>query len=347
MKALVLRADKVLEFSDVPFPARPAPDWVLVRVAYAGICNSDIARGLRGGAYHYPLIMGHEFSATVAENDTDGHHTSGDRVTVYPLLPCHRCEPCQSGNFAQCLEYDYLGSRRDGAFTEYLYVPKENIVPVPVHVNLLHAALTEPAAVALHGVNHLHVRPGDTAVVVGFGPIGCMIAQWLRIRGCAQILAVDIDQSKLELAENMGFTPVDSGRQDPVAVTYEKTGGRGAERTVEACGLPDTFLQAVNCAGRFGEVLFLGNIHGQFAIGENDFSAILRKELTIFGTWNSGIVPRGHNDWTTVLESMDKNLQVSPLISHIPELQEGPEIFELLEQGNLRTFGRIVFRVGG
>ena len=94
-------------------------------------------------------------------------------------------------------------------------------------------------------------------------------------------------------------------------------------------------------------MLFLGNIHGQFAIGENDFSAILRKELTIFGTWNSGIVPRGHNDWTTVLESMDKNLQVSPLISHIPELQEGPEIFELLEQGNLRTFGRIVFRVGG
>ena len=93
-------------------------------------------------------------------------------------------------------------------------------------------------------------------------------------------------------------------------------------------------------------MLFVGNIHGQFVIGENDFSAILRKELTIFGTWNSGIVPRGYNDWTTVLENMGKNLQVAPLISHTPELQEGPEIFELLERGSLGAIGRIVFRIG-
>jgi L-iditol 2-dehydrogenase/galactitol-1-phosphate 5-dehydrogenase len=266
---------------------------------------------------------------------------------VYPLVPCHRCEPCQLGNFAQCLDYDYFGSRRDGAFAEYLYVPEDNLVTVPAHVDLLHAALAEPAAVALHGVNHLHVRPSDTAVVVGFGPIGCMVAQWLRIRGCTRLFAVDIDPNKLALAEQMGFTPVDANRQDTVAFVFDKTGGRGAERTVEACGLPATFLQAVNCAGRFGEVLFMGNIHGQFAISESDFSSILRKELTIFGTWNSGIVPREHNEWTTVLENMDSNLQVAPLISHIPQLQDGPDIFKQIEQGNPGTFGRIIFRVGG
>jgi len=346
MKALLLKANKVLEFTDVPLPEQPGPDWLLIRVAYAGICNSDIPRGFGGGAYHYPLIMGHEFSGTVAESFASRRFAAGDRVAVYPLLPCHHCEPCQSGSYAQCLDYDYFGSRRDGGFAEYLYVPEENLVPLPAHVDLLHAALTEPGAVALHGVSHLDVHPGDTAVVIGFGPIGCMVAQWFRIRGCTRVFAVDIDSDKLKLAEEMGFIPVNSRNQDPVAAIYQGTGGRGADQVAEACGRPETFLQAVNSAGRLAKVLFLGNIHGRFAIGEKDFSAILRKELTIFGTWNSSIVPRGHNEWTTVLENMDRNLQVAPLLSHTPELEEGPEIFTKLEQGSFGPFGRIIFRVG-
>ena len=345
MEALLLKEDKVLEFTDVPMPERPGPEWILVRVAYAGICNSDIQRGFGGGAYHYPLIMGHEFSGTVEESFRGSRFSTGDRVVVYPLLPCGKCLPCQTGDYAQCLDYDYFGSRRPGGFAEYVYVPEDNLVPVPTHVDLLHAALTEPCAVALHGVNRLDIQPGDTAAVVGFGPIGNMVAQWLRIRGCTRIFAVDIDEQKLELAGTMGFVPVDSRVQDPVAFVYERTGGQGADRVVEACGLPRTFLQAVQSAARFAEVLFLGNIHGQFVIGEKDFSAILRKELTILGTWNSRIVPHGHNDWTTVLENMDKNLELAPLISHTPDLHEGPQVFEQVVEGSFGSFGRIVFRI--
>ena len=218
-------------------------------------------------------------------------------------------------------------------------------MPVPAHVDLLHAALTEPCAVAFHGVSRLDVHPGDTAAVVGFGPIGNMVAQWLRIRECTRIFAGDIDAHKLQLAETLGFIPVDSRDQDPVAVVYEQTRGRGADRVVEACGLPRTFLQAVQSAARFGEVLFLGNIHGQFVIGEKDFSGILSKELRILGTWNSRIVPHGHNDWSTALENMDRNLEVAPLISHTPDLQEGPQVFEQVAKGSFGSFGRIVFRI--
>ena len=344
MKALVLRASKTLEFVEIPQPECPGPGWVLVRVAYAGICNSDIPR-FAGGAYHYPLVMGHEFSGIVAESFRGSRFSAGDRVVVYPLLPCRRCDPCQSGSYAQCRNYDYLGSRRDGAFAEYVYAPEENLFAVPERVKLLHAALTEPAAVALHGVNHLDVHPGATAVVVGFGPIGCLVAQWLRIRGCNRIFAVDIDDKKLDLAISMGCTPIDARRQDPVALVSENSHGFGAQHVVEACGLPGTFLQAVNCAGRFGEVLFLGNIRGRFVIEEKDFSSILRKELKIYGTWNSGIVPRGHNDWTAVLENMDDTLKIADLISHTPELGEGPEIFAKIQAGRFGPFARIVFRV--
>jgi L-iditol 2-dehydrogenase/galactitol-1-phosphate 5-dehydrogenase len=345
MKALVLKQDKLLEFTDVPMPEKPAADWLLLRVAYAGICNSDIQRGFGGSAYHYPLIMGHEFSAIVEDSFADSHFSPGDRVVAYPLLPCGRCLPCQTGDYAQCLDYDYFGSRRDGGFAEYVYMPEDNLIPVPAHVDLLHAALTEPCAVALHGVNKLDVFPGDTAVVIGFGPIGNMVAQWLSIRGCARIFTVDIDDHKLELAGKMGFIPINSRKMDPVAFVYTHTDRQGADRVVEACGFPQTFLQAVQLAGKFGEVLFLGNIHGQFIIGEKDFSSILRKELTILGAWNSRIVPRGHNEWTTVLEHLDRNLEVTPLITHTPALQEGPQVFEKIATGRFGTFGRIVFRI--
>jgi L-iditol 2-dehydrogenase/galactitol-1-phosphate 5-dehydrogenase len=345
MKALVLKANGKMEFTDVPLAGRPGNDWILVRVAYAGICNSDIKRGFGGGAYHYPLIMGHEFSGTVVESFAGSSFTTGDRVVVYPLLPCHGCTSCQTGDYTQCLHYDYLGSRRDGGFCEYVWVPQENLVPVPDHVDLLHAALTEPCSVALHGINHLAVHPGDTTVVIGFGTLGNMVAQWLAIRGCSSILVVDIDEYKIEQARNMGFVPVNARGKDPPTSVFQQTGGRGADLVAEACGLPGTFVQAIQSAGRSAQILFLGNIRGQFVIGEKDFSTILRKELKIFGTWNSSIVPRGNNEWTTVLAHMDRKIQIAPLISHTLELREGPQVFKQIADGSFGSFGRIIFRI--
>ncbi len=345
MKALVLRKDRVLEYANVPMPQKMGPDSVLVRIAYAGICSSDLKRGFGGGAYHYPLIMGHELSGLVEESFPGSLFSQGDRVVVYPLLPCRRCLACQNGAFAQCVRYDYFGSRRDGGFAEYLYVPEANLLPVPGQVELLHAALTEPCAVALHGVSRLNVRIGDSAAVIGFGPIGSLAAQWLSIRGCSPIYAVDIDRRKLALAAELGCHPVNARDTDPVAAIYELTDGRGADRVVEACGQPQTFLQAVQAAGSFGELLFLGNLQGRFTIAEKEFSAILRKELKILGSWNSRIVPREHNDWSIALRYLAGQLRVAPLITHTPPLREGPEIFKRMASGSLGSHGRVVFRV--
>lgn len=326
-------------------PERPGDRWTLVKVAASGICGSDIHRGFGGGAYHHPLIMGHEFSGFVEDPCSGSAFKKGDRVTVFPLIPCHTCVPCQTGDYAQCMDYDYLGSRRDGGFAEYVYAPDENLVLLPDHVDILHAAMTEPCAVALHGANKFSIKPGASAVVFGAGAIGNMAAQWLRLRGARKIMIVDIDREKLGLAKKMGFTPIDAGKADPVKAIYDLTSGNGADFAVEAVGLPKTFLQTVQSAARFGEVLFLGNIEGEFRIGEKDFTGILRKEIRIYGTWNSRFVPAGHNEWTAALDYIGRGIDIGSLISHTPYLSEGVDMFRKMVD-KTETIGRVVFRVG-
>ena len=223
-----------------------------------------------------------------------------------------------------------------------MWAPDANLVSLPDSVSIRDAAVTEPCAVALHGVNKLTVRPGDVGAVFGAGPIGNMAAQWMRLRGCERVFIVDIDDRKLALAQSMGFEPVDSRTGDPAAAILERTGGYGADRVVEAIGLPLTFLQAVQAGARFGEVVFLGNIRGQFVVGEKDFSSILRRELTIKGTWNSRVVPEGRNDWSTVLSCIGRTIDVASLISHTPGLEQGPEIFARI-LNRKEFFNKVVF----
>ncbi|MDX2196979.1 MAG: galactitol-1-phosphate 5-dehydrogenase [Cytophagales bacterium] len=344
MKALVLKEKGILAIEERPIPDAPqGTKSVLIKVAACGICGSDIPRGFHGKAYHYPLVMGHEFSGTVAEDG--GEFKTGDRVAVFPLIPNKDDKTYATGDYAQGVGYDYFGSRRDGAFEEYLRVPTENLFRIPEHVNIVHASMTEPAAVALHGVRKFKLQAGDTAAVIGAGPIGNMVAQWLRIHGCERVILTDVDDRKLKIAKDMGFEVVNSAQSDPVKTIKDMTQGEGAMRVVEACGLPSTFLQAIQCAAMFGEIVFMGNIFGEFKIGEKDFSDILRKELTIYGTWNSKIVPRGTDDWTTVLKFMDKELIVAPLITDLVPLEQGPAIFDSIVHKKA-YHNKVIFKIG-
>jgi L-iditol 2-dehydrogenase/galactitol-1-phosphate 5-dehydrogenase len=346
MKALVLKANADLQVEDRKVPEGPTDDSILIRVAACGICGSDIPRGFHHGAYHYPLVMGHEFSGVVEEDKTGNRFRKGDRVVIFPLIPTDPSEKAfQAGDYALCKSYDYFGSRRDGAFEEYLRVPERNLFIIPEHVDILHASMTEPAAVALHGVRKLHVQAGDTGLVIGGGPIGNMTAQWLRIHGCDPVFIVDVDPEKLKIAQSMNFEVINSAEEDPVKRIMEITNGEGVRKVVEACGLPQTFLQAIQSAATFGEVVFMGNIHGEFRIGEKEFSSILRRELSIYGTWNSKIVPAGEDDWSTVLKYMDRKLLVGPLISDLVGLEQGPDIFKSILNKE-KFHNKVIFNIG-
>ena len=142
----------------------------------------------------------------------------------------------------------------------------------------------------------------------------------------------------------MGFIAVDPGAEDPVEAVFRETEGRGAERVVEACGFPITFLNAIKSTARFGEVVFMGNINGEFRITEKDFTHILRKELKIYGTWNSRITPKGKDDWSNVLRYMDRELIIKPLISHLVPLKDGVAIFEKMVKKE-EFFNKVIFKL--
>jgi L-iditol 2-dehydrogenase/galactitol-1-phosphate 5-dehydrogenase len=343
MKALVLERDKVIVHRDIPEPERPGPDWALVKVAFTGICNSDLHRGFGGGAYRYPLVMGHEFSGTVLEAPPGSGFAEGDPVTAFPLIPCHVCAACTCGDHAQCASYDYLGSRRDGAFAERVWVPAWNLFRVPPHVDLLHAALTEPCAVARHAASRVELPPGGSVAVFGGGPIGNMAGQWLRLAGAARVFVVDIDPLKLDLARSTGFSPVDARAGDPVEALRALTGGQGPDAALEAVGLPLTFRQVLGAVRHGGQVVLMGNLRGTLSLEEREVSSLLRREVTVRGSWNSRVAPEGANDWTETLARVGRDVDVAPLVSHIAPLAEGPDLLRRIVAGG-EFFAKVVLK---
>ena len=324
MKAVVLTENAHLVCREVPL--NEIPGWYRIRIAFAGICGSDIGRGFRNGAYHYPLIMGHEFSGVIEEAPDGGRYPVGLRAAIYPLLPCGKCEACAAGAIQQCSHYDYFGSRRDGAFARILYVPEANIIPVPDHVTLEEAALSEPAAVARHAI-FSHAIPGHArALVIGGGPVGLLAAQWLRIRGCAEVTVADISPAKLEFAVRLGFQTVFS----PELKNREKS----FEVCVEACGLNVTRNAAVSCCARGGHIFLIGNPADTLEMERSVYSSILRRELSFSGSWNSCPEP----DWRDVLAHAGKDLDLRTLITSIRPLREAAETFrELLNGGGVTS----------
>lgn len=155
MKAAVVQRPEVVETCEMACPA-PAPGEVLVRVAYCGVCGSDVPRVWMGTAHSYPIVLGHEFSGEVVEvGDGVDAALMGQRVAGVPLVPCHECDDCAAGDFSLCKHYSFIGSRRPGAFAEYVAAPAQNVFPLPDDVSYLNGAFFEPATVALHALRLL------------------------------------------------------------------------------------------------------------------------------------------------------------------------------------------------
>lgn len=344
MKALVLEKKGLLTLKEVDAPIPFGTKPILVRIAAVGICGSDILRYAQGKVYHFPLILGHEFSAIVEKTPHNSKFSRGDHVAVYPLLPDYHDPFSCIGEYNVSSNYDYFGSRRDGALTECLFIPEANLISIPVHIPLLHAAVAEPAAVALHGIRKFKLPANATALVIGGGPIGSLAAQWLRILGCDQIFIADVDQKKCDILSKMGFYTINAAKQNTVSTIMNLTGGKGVNCTVESCGIPQTFIQAIESAGIFGQVLILGDINREVLLKDSLITTILRHELTLYGTWNSKIMPTYNSEWDMVFSHMGKGLQVAPLISHTPSLREGPSIFSDMASKRI-WYNKVVFAI--
>ena len=293
MKARVLREVGNLEYCDYPMP-EVKPDEVLFRVRACGVCGSDIPRIFVNGTYHFPTIPGHEFAGEVAAvGDEKNKDLIGMRATVFPLIPCKRCENCNNGSYEMCSGYDYLGSRFEVA------------------------AMTEPCAVALHALRRAQIEVGDNVVIYGPGTIGMLIAQWARAWG-ARVLLVGTDVNNWDFIESLGFTEYcNSSRENAIEWVKKMTKGIGADVAIEAVGIPLTACNCLESAASGGKVIFVGNPHGDFTFPQNTYWQILRKQLSIFGTWNSSYSETHKSDWNLVVDALSKGtINAEKLITH-------------------------------
>lgn len=317
MMAANLHAVGDLRYEELPMPKREKGE-VLMKIKAAGVCGSDLPRVFEKGTYHFPTVPGHEFAGRIVEADDPA--LVGRKAAVFPLLPCYKCAACQVGEYANCADYDYYGSRRDGAFAEYLAVKEENLILLDDSISYACASLCEPGAVARAAIRRLNVQLGDLCVIYGAGPIGLLAAQWAKLSGAKTVRVVDINDEKLAFAKKFGFESYDPAKDGPADCALEGTGASAALNNA---------ILALKPGGR---IVLMGNPMRDMNIAQSTYSQILRKEILLRGTWNSSYNDR-INDWKETAETMQSGaIEYESLITHRYPLSACNEAFNMMNE---------------
>lgn len=321
MKSYNLHAVNDLRYEEVALP-QLSNGWCLVKVKAAGICSSDIPRIYKKGTYHFPTIPGHEFSGIVEKvANQENIHMVGKKVGVFPLIPCRKCEFCQQGKYEMCSNYDYLGSRRDGAFAEYVAVPVWNLVIIDENVSFVDAAMMEPLAVSLHAINQMGISHSDDIAIVGTGMIAFAAAQWAVARGAQSVTVIGRSDSKRKIAESIGNINY---------LTYDECKDVFSA-VLEAVGSNESVDRAIKLVKPGGTVVLMGNPQGDVILSQDTYWRILRKQLFIKGTWNSSYEQGMPCDWEEVKDNLiRKTINVSNLVSHVFSQDELGNALELM-----------------
>lgn len=298
MKAAILYAKDDLKYEDYPTP-QGEDGKVLVKVRATGICGSDIPRVLGDAAYYYLIVLGHEFSGEVVEVGNDVTYVKvGDRVAGVPLLPCHKCDDCQRGNYSQCKNYSFVGSRVQGSFAEYVALPEKNVVRFESGVSFDQGAFFEPSTVALHGIYCAGYHGGADVAILGGGTIGLFTAQWAKIFGAKRVFVFDIDSDRLALAKKLGaditVNTLDEGFKDKVD---QLTNRKGFGFVFETAGVDVTIKLAFELAGNKARVCFVGTPTKELVFTPRLFENMNRKEFILTGSWMSYSAPFPGKEW--------------------------------------------------
>lgn len=324
MKAYNLHALNDLRYEDVPMPECPS-GWAIIKVKATGICSSDVPRVFTKGTYHFPTIPGHEFSGIVhSVADPQNAYLVGKPVGVFPLIPCRQCESCKDKHYEMCSDYDYVGSRRDGAFAEYVAVPVWNLVELPDTIPFEVAAMMEPFAVALHAIKMGPVSKGMSVGIIGTGMIGIAAGQWAKMFGAGSVSVIGRSEDKRKMVENCGLKYIVCN--DPSKVTE-------FDFALEAVGTPNAIELAISATKRGGCLILMGNPSSDITITQTVYWKILRKQLRLAGTWNSSYDGQNPSDWTEVAEALaSKAIVADSLITHKFEQEELMKGFELMRE---------------
>jgi L-iditol 2-dehydrogenase len=315
-----------MRIEDRPVPVI-ADDEVLVKVQAVGICGSD-------QAYYYgespletetgkgPLILGHEVAGEVVEvgkfPGERGLFKVGDRVSVDPVQYCNACEICAKGYVNLCENKDVIGVSVDGAFTEFVKSKYTGLHKLPESVPYEHGCLCEPMACATYALHNMDIVPGQTAVVMGPGPIGLMLVQMVKSAGAGQVIMVGTRDYRLELAKKLGADEIiNTGdknspyySEDLTASIASLTDGAFADRVVTMTGSATAMEQALEISGRRSTVVFFGLPGGDAVVRVPALPSIFW-DKTIRFSW---LAP---HTWPAAIDAIARGLvDLSPLVTH-------------------------------
>jgi 2-desacetyl-2-hydroxyethyl bacteriochlorophyllide A dehydrogenase len=330
MKAFLVTEPHRYALREVAVPDIGEND-LLLRVGACGICGSDldILEGARPmEVTRYPLISGHEFSGEVVEAGRAVRgYRPGEKVAVDTLVSCRQCRHCQMGWTAHCLNgFRQLGCTDPGGLAEYVAVPQQLAYKLSEQSALTDAALAEPASCAAHGVRKAGIRPGQSVVVVGAGPIGALALQVARLFSPGHLILVEVDERKLKAGRKLGASVVIDARNEDVATrVLEITKGRGADAIIECTGAVEPIQQSFSYVATKGRIVVIG-VPARFRF-EIDYLPLLLRDATF----------RASNGYTTeiwiwVLELLSRGFfDTGTIITHQIPLVEIDRGFQILQ----------------
>jgi 2-desacetyl-2-hydroxyethyl bacteriochlorophyllide A dehydrogenase len=342
MKAMVLTEWEQLRPQDAPMPEL-GEDEALIKVKYAGICGSDVH--IFGGHHptaKAPVILGHEFVGTVVKINSRKSlkFTLGDRVVAEPLISCGVCEACAAGNWHVCKNLKLLGIHTDGAFAEYVKVSVAKIIPVADHLSDQAAALTEPFAVGFHVNQRADLKNGDTALVIGGGPIGLIVGMVAQISGAAQVVFSEINTARIKQIEAFGFTAINPAGEDAAEKIKALTGNEGFDVVFEVSGSQAGILLATQACKIRGKIVPVG-FPGKRP--EVELLQVIFKENTVIG---SRVYTFQHfKNTVRMLENIvaNRTFDVEKLIGGVFKLEELQKGIMMMEEG--KNIGKLLIEV--
>lgn len=338
MKTVRIAEVGKIEVVETEKPQRKSGE-ALLKVLYGGICGADAASFTGNQPFTtYPRIPGHEFSAQIVEIDeNDKGLKKGDIVTANPYFNCGGCYSCERGFVNCCTDNQTMGVQRDGAFREYITMPVERLFDGK-GLSAKELALIEPFSISQHAVSRINIKPTDSVLVIGAGPIG-LFALLAAKQKCKKIAVADILDNRLNLAKEYGADlTINTKTQSLEELTAEFTNSNGFDVCIEACGAPETFLACIDSAAFAGSIVLIGNGKRETTFVH---SVILKKELNIFGSRNAL-----NRDFVNNINLVkDGKVDVLKMVSGVYDIENASEAFNALAH-NDGSLAKLLIKIG-